>query len=275
MRISRSIKPILAVAVGIGASAVCSGVAKASVVELGSWMPVPNTTNTAYPELVYTSGVGLSTGLGALSSGDGNVAPSLQQPGGLEADTVVYAPEPYSFNSSAFTGGTGYYDTSLTFSGLAPSGAATTNGIEDQQLLGGGTFTLSLTSVAPASSLPLLIGTVSPGSTLITGFDGSTSGAVFTADAVTYTGGAWVNALPSYAILSGNSFSIAMTAVNPPFGVSGTNPNYTLNSFDSNADGYFDINLSGSNTQVPEPATLSLLFIGAGALGLRRRQRKA
>jgi hypothetical protein len=275
MRISRSIKPILAVAVGIGASAIYSQVASASVVELGSWVPVPNTTNTAYPELVYTSGVGLSAGLGAISSGDGNLQPNSQLPGGLEADTVVYAPEPYSFNSSAFTGGTGYYDTSLTYTGLAPSGPATSSGGIDQQLLGGGTFTLSLTSVAPASSQPLLTGTISPGSTIISGFDGSTSGAVFTANAVTYTGGAWVTALPSYAILTGNSFAISLTAVNPAFGVSGSNPNYTLNSFNANADGYFDINLSGANTQLPEPATLSLLFVGAGALGLRRRQQKA
>lgn len=274
MRTLRSVKPLLAFAVGIGASAIYSQVAGASVVELGSWNPVPNTTNTAFPEIVYTSGVGLSAGAGAQSNGDGELSPSLQTPGGLEADTVVYAPEPYSFNSSDFTGGTGYYDTSLTFSGLAPAGPATT-GVEDQQLLTGGTFTLSLTSFAPASSQPLLIGTISPGSTLITGFDGSTSGAVFTADSVTYTGGAWVNALPSYAILTGNTFQITLDAVNPPFGVSGSNPNYTLNSFDANATGTFSIALSGSNTQVPEPATLSLLFVGAGALGLRRRQRKA
>jgi hypothetical protein len=155
-----------------------------------------------------------------------------------------------------------------------PSGQATSSGGVDQQLLGGGTFTLSLTSVAPASSQPLLTGTISPGSTIISGFDGSTSGAVFTANAVTYTGGAWVTALPSYAILTGNSFAIALTAVSPAFGVTGTNPNYTLNTFDANADGYFDINLSGSNTQVPEPTTLSLLFIGAGALGFRRRQHR-
>ncbi|HTW94423.1 MAG TPA: hypothetical protein VMD30_06510, partial [Tepidisphaeraceae bacterium] len=171
MRTSRSIKPLLAIAVGIGVSAIYPQFSKASVVELASWEPVPNTTSSAYPEIVYTSGVGLATGAGAMSNGDGNLPPSAQTPGGLETDTVAYNPQPYSFNSSVFTGGTGYYDTSLTFTGLAPSGFATqtANGpiTQDSQLLSGGTFTLSLTSAAPNSStLPLLTGSIAPGSTI-------------------------------------------------------------------------------------------------------------
>ncbi len=275
MRISRSIKPILAVAVGIGASAIYSQVASASVVELGSWVPVPNTTNTAYPELVYTSGVGLSAGLGAISSGDGNLQPNSQLPGGLEADTVVYAPEPYSFNSSAFTGGTGYYDTSLTYTGLATIRAGDFQrrhrpAVARRRNLHPVTYQRRPSQLsAPAHWHDL------PGFHDHQRLRRQHFRHVFTANAVTYTGGAWVTALPSYAILTGNSFAISLTAVNPAFGVSGSNPNYTLNSFNANADGYFDINLSGANTQLPEPATLSLLFVGAGALGLRRRQQKA
>src|SRR5580658_2399007 len=148
MRYQRCVaRSTITAALGLSALSVCPEFARASLVQLASWMPIPNTTSSAYPEINYTAS-GLQTGAGAIGNtpGDGNLPPSQQVPGGLESDTVVYAPIPYSFNSSVFTGGTGYYDTSLTFSGLAPSGSAQQINFgsftEDSQALGSGTFTL-------------------------------------------------------------------------------------------------------------------------------------
>jgi hypothetical protein len=277
MRYQRCVaRSTIAAALGCSALVICPEFAKASLVQLASWMPIPNTTSSAYPEINYTA-AGLQTGAGAIGNtpGDGNLPPSQQMPGGLELDTVAYAPVPYSFNSSIYTGGTGYYDTSLTFTGLAPVGPAQQINfgtfIQDSQALGPGTFTLTATDVSPVNSEVLLMGTVT-GATLVTGVDGGTSGATFNADGITYTGGAIVASLPSYAELSGNDMSISMVTVNPPFGVS--TQTGQLNPFTSNATGIFDLNLSGANTSVPEPATLSVLALGAGSLMLRRRQAK-
>lgn len=248
--------------------------ARASVISLASWAPVPNPGNNSFPEIAYNTTTGLQTGAGAIGNGDGNLPPTSQTAGGLETDTVVNAPIPFSFASSTFTGGTGYYDTSLTFTGLLPSGTAVQSVIspigpiiEDSQLLGSGTFTL--TSTAPSGSVVLLTGNIS-GATLVTGVDGGNSGATFNADGVTYTGGIIAAALPNYAILSGNDMSIGMTAVTPAFGINGQTGQ--LNSFTADATGSFDINLAGSFNSIPEPATFSLLALGV-TLSLRRRRR--
>jgi len=253
----------LFISIGLAASV------KASVVELATWQPVPN---SSLPEINYTA-AGLQTGAGAIGNGDGNLPVQSQTPGGLETDTIVNAPIPFSFNSSVFTGGTGYYDTTLTFSGLAPVGPATQTTIvpgiiQDTQLLGPGSF--SLTSTAPAGSLPLITGIIS-GATLVTGVDGGNSGAVFNADGITYTGGVIISALPATAVLAGNDMSISMTAITPAFGVSGTAP-FQLNPFTAAATGLFDIN--ETSNVVPEPGTLALAIFGVGALGLRRRRTK-
>lgn len=251
----------LRVLVAAAAVAMCgASTAGAAVITLAQWAPVPS---TALPEMVYTTGVGLATGPGAIGSADGDQPPAQQKPGGLETDTIVTAPIPFSFPSSMFTGGTGYYDTTLTFVGMAPTGPAIQQPLGpelvDLQPLGPGAFTL--TSTAPSGSIVLLSGNIT-GANLITGVDGTTSAAQLDGDGVTYTGGIILAHAPAGSVFSGNSMSISMTAVTPSLGVTGG----ALNSFSADATGLFDINV------VPEPASIGLLGIGLLTLKRRRNQ---
>jgi hypothetical protein len=249
----------------LGAAALAMGLfgissAGAAVITLLQWAPVPSDPT---PEIVYTAGVGLATGPGAIGNGDGNLPPAGQTPGGLETDTVVTAPIPFSFNSSIFTGGTGYYDTTLTFTGMAPAGPAIQIPIgpanEDIQPLGPGTFTL--TSTAPSGAVLLMSGTIT-GANLITGVDGSTSSAQLDGNGVNYTGGLILANAPLGSVAAGNSMAISMTALTPPLGVVGG----VLQTFHADASGLFDINV------VPEPASIGL--IGVGLLMLKRRRKQ-
>jgi hypothetical protein len=233
-------------------------------IELLNWAPVPDSVAT---EINYDTTAGLQTGPGAIGNGDGNLPVTNQTPGGLQADTIVTAPIPFSFPSSIFTGGTGYYDTTLIFGGLAPVGAAQVINFgpfsEDSQALGSGTF--ALISTAPAGPVLLLSGTIA-GATVVTGIDGGTSGAVFNSEGVTYTGGAIFANFPSNFIATGNDMSISMTAIAPPFGINGMSGQ--LNSFTADATGEFDVN-------TPEPATLGMMALVGSSLLMRRRQARS
>ena len=242
----------------------------ASLVTLLNWAAVPDGGSPTFPVIDYT-GTNLTTGIGAIGNGDGNLAPSLQLPGGLQVDTPFNVPIPYSFADSTFTGGTGYYDTTLTFSGLAAVGPASTSTVgpfvQDSQLLGNGSFTL--TSTAPAGSVVLLTGNIA-GASVVTGFQGGNAAAAFNADGVTYTGGLLVTGLSPAYILSDNDMSISMTGVSPAIGV---NPlNGQLNAFNADATGLFDINVN--DNVVPEPGMLSLLAFGVGSMAMRRARRR-
>jgi hypothetical protein len=242
------------------------------LVTLLNWAAVPDGGSPTFPVIDYT-GSALTTGIGAIGNGDGNLAPSLQLPGGLQVDTPFNVPIPYSFTDSTFTGGTGYYDATLTFSGLAAIGPASTSTVgpfvQDSQLLGSGSFTLTSTSVAPASSVVLLTGTIA-GASVVTGFQGGNAAAAFNADGVTYTGGLLVTGLPATYVLSDNDMSISMTGVTPAIGVNPTTGQ--LNAFNADATGLFDINVN--DNVVPEPGMLSLLAFGVGSMAMRRARRR-
>ncbi len=210
----------------------------------------------------------MATGPGAQSSSDGNLPLATQAPGGLFSNTVANAPAPYSFPSG---GGTGYYDTTLVFSGLAPSAFATSSPLGggfflDSQLLGPGTFTLYSTNVAPGPVI-LLQGTIA--NAVITGLDGGGAGAVIDASGITYTGGAVFGAFPGNWQTSGNNMSISLTSAIPNFSIDGGSG--YLNAFQADATGEFDVFVTG----VPEPSTLTLGAFGlAGVFTLLRRRTK-
>jgi hypothetical protein len=244
-----------------------SPIATASSIQLLQWKPVPDSVAPPFPEINYT-GANLQTDVGAQSNGDGNQIVALQTPGGLQVDTVVNAPVPYSFPSSIATGGTGYYDASLTFTGLAPLGPAVqTNlgfGFQDSQALGPGTFTLTSTTVAPGPVV-LLTGTIL--NAVITGIDGGSAGAVIDAHGISYTGGAIFAAFQPTWVPIGNDLSISMTSVIPGFGINGASGQ--LNAFHADATGEFDVNV------VPEPASLMLGLMGFAGLAVCRCRRRS
>jgi len=223
-----------------------------------------------FPEINFT-GANLQTGAGAQSNGDGNLPPANQTPGGLQSETIVNAPAPGSYPSSVITGGTGYYDTTLTFFGLAPVGPAVQTPlvfgiVQDSQVLGTGQFTLTTTNLLPGGPAPVLLLSGNIANAVITGIDGGAAGAVIDAHGIDYTGGIILGAanFPAGAILNGNDLSLSMTSVIPGFSVNGGT--LQLNPFHADATGEFDINV------VPEPATFALGAIGALALmGIRKR----
>ncbi|HMD54404.1 MAG TPA: hypothetical protein VKJ65_07650, partial [Phycisphaerae bacterium] len=214
------VNAVVATALAFALSAFNVSKASAGVIEFLDWQPVPNST---LPEINYTAS-NLQTGPGAISNGDGNLSVQTQTPGGLEADTILTAPVPFSFQSSIFTGGTGYYDTSLTFTGLAPTGNAkqtiiAPGVVQDSQALSPGTFTITATTAIGQLPPILLTGTIA-GATIVTGVDGGSAGAVFNAAGVNYTGGAVLAAFPSNWVTTNNDLSISMTAITPPLGIS-------------------------------------------------------
>jgi hypothetical protein len=259
-------KRVLASGALVLAGIVVQPQAHASVVTLLNWAPVPDGGQPNFPAINYTatSPNGLQTDIGAIGNGDGNLPPTSQLPGGLQVDTPFSAPIAFSFPDSTFSGGTGYYDATLQFTGLAPIGTAVQTPLGpitlDSQALGSGTFTL--TSTAPAGSVVLLSGTIAAGS-VITGDDGGMAGAAFNSTGVTYTGGVIAAALPAGYSLSGNDMSISMTGVIPAFGING---NDQLSAFTADATGLFDVH------SVPEPGMLSLGLVGAASLIMRRRR---
>jgi len=239
---------------------------------LVDFKPMPVTATV--PELEWT-GTNLAAGAGAVGNADGGLAPQLQSPPGLQIETPFTIPGAIPGKIANVTGSTTFYDVTLELGGLNANSAAVSFGGIAVQSYGAGTFRLLSTDpdgAGPGLPTVLLQGNIGGGS--ITGLSPGSSGAVLSSQ-LTYTGGAifteFLNA-PNNGSPNGGSLSLSMLDIVPQLGgTSVVPPNAfaTLNAFNANATGLF------SGVQVPEPATASVVLLGAVGLGLRRRTRKA
>jgi hypothetical protein len=249
-----------------------SGAVAAAIVALGlagtssasllvNFKDVPASKTT--PELQWT-GSSLVAGPGATGNGDGLLPTNLQTEGGLQIEA------PYLINDPAHggiqniaAGSTSFGDVTLALTGMAApggaAGAAMSFGGVVVQPIGAGAFTLTSTN-GPAGDL--LTGTINDGN--VNGLLNSTSGAVFSAT-VTFTGGEIATA--AGAVGQSGTLSFSLLDILPPLGITGAGDTARLSSFGANATGLFSV--------VPEPASMTLVGLGAVGLGLRRRARRA
>jgi hypothetical protein len=223
------------------------------------------------PEVRWSVGglVAAPTANGSQGNGDGLNPIGSQSVGGLIIET------PVTLNRSDLGGSvnlgnggsTTFSDVTLILSNLNSTGnAGELNGLLDQPI-GGGAFKLQSTSQAVGGPVDLLVGTIATGD--ITGIKNSDSGSVLSGN-VTYTGGLIADALNSalgHAIgtpIPGGSLAFSLLDIDNKLtlNTAGTR----LNDFSANSTGQF------GTPVVPEPASLSLLAIGACGILIRRRK---
>jgi hypothetical protein len=214
------------------------------------------------------------TSPGSFGNGDGNLAPSLQTPGGLQVDTPLNVVAPATAGETIDASGSHFYDVTMSFS--APTGApslASTGAfvlLNPSLNLAVQQFTDGFFTMTATDGTVLLTGTVQENS--ISSPLTSTSSA-FQSALVTYTGGAIFTALQQATSATTGSASISMTSLDGPVvanfvgtgvGVLGAAP-ATINPYDSNGTGVFDV------ANLPEPSSLGIVLM-AGTMGLRRRR---
>ena len=239
--------------------ALCSFVSASTIVD---FKPLP--ISPTDPEFQFSRALGsgipaFRTAFGAIGNADGTLPLVNQTPGGLLVETPFLIG---GIPGSQFTAGsTLFSDSTLEFtSGLVASGPAVNAGVFVQPLSSGAFILYSTDPDGPGVLLPtlLLSGSITNAS-YVTGL--GNAGATFNALGVTYTGGVIYNALlSSGGSAIGNSMSISMTDVAPPFAIA--NDGY-LGDFTANGTGLFNA--------VPEPSSLALFVMALGTLVLRRR----
>jgi hypothetical protein len=223
----------------------------------------PTPVSPTIPEFQFSRALGggvpvFRAALGATSNNDGNLPIQIQTAPGLDSETPFILAGPGALND-LIAGTTHFLDSALQFTaGLQASAPAIFAGGQFLQSLSPGSFQINSTGPAP---ILLLSGNMSAASFIVGAGD---AGAVLNADNITYTGGIIFNALVASGINpNGNSMSISMVDVAPPFGIASDG---YFNDFTANATGLFNV------TAVPEPSTLTLFALAVGALvaGARR-----
>jgi hypothetical protein len=206
---------------------------------------------------------------GSQGNGDGLNSLASQTVGGLIIETPVTVARP-DLGGSINVGNnnsTTFSDVTLLLSNFNSSGAASEfNGLVNQPM-GPGFFQLKSTPQGASPSVDLLVGNIA--SANITGIKNSDSGSVLSGN-VTYTGGLIADALNvalGHAIgtpIPGGSLSFSLLDIDNKLTINGTTGR--LSDFSANATGQF------GTPVVPEPASLSLLAIGACGMLIRRRK---
>lgn len=241
----------------------CAWTSAATIVD---FKPLPVSPTT--PEFVFSRALGggvpvFREGPGSVGNADGTLPLINQTPGGLLVETPFLIPAVPGSQLTAAS--TLFFDSTLVFTGGLQANAPALNagGAFIQQLSPGSFDLLSTDPDGGGPLLPqlLLRGNINSASFIV---GAGNTGAVFNASGINYTAGLIFNALVGAGgTVNNNSMSISMVDVTPSFGIAGDG---YLADFDANATGLFN-----ANSVVPEPTSLVLMMLGAGAFIFRRR----
>lgn len=255
----------------IGASVVALGLGSSAFgALLVDFKPDPISPNI--PELSW-SGSALQQAPGSVGNADGTLPSAQQTPGGLFIQTpfqILGIPGSAINTSDPLNPSTSFFDVTLSISGLSASAPANSNPIIPgitilTQPIGDGHFVLTSTNPGPGGQpTVLLAGSIRD--IVVVGLDGQRTGSV-QSTTVTYESGviydALVAAVPGGPYTGTLSLSLLDIAdlQGAPLHLTGAN----LGAFGANLTGQF-------SAVIPEPASMSLLALGAAGILARRRR---